>query len=447
MRVVGFLGFVVLLMFVSLGYSQVFVEEFDDTSNIQSASMNIANGVAEIGYPQVYGTPNWYNEWGNFAYYGGYFYVVWSDGRYDGQDQVFLTKIDTSGNVVFSTNVEVSIVGATNTYYEFALRPTVSVFDANNIYVSFLQFKNGKYYTYTTKWQDTATTLNLVWGKRVDNGFGDNISYTPIPWKLSSAVGANGELYLLQVWNRVGSGETSWISKILPDGTLVANWFSAGAPGRQQLTIFNSGSFIIAGEVIYLDGYIYVSGQHWIWSPSKDYGVGINKISTNDIYATLWGNGTNITTDRGIIYNNTRSLAPKVSMLTVDSNIYITFADQRNGNMDVFLVKINTNNGAREWTKTIVSSSYNEEYPSIYKDSVGNLYISYVEWSSGIPILKLAKVDKDTGNVLGTMSFDSLLSSGSSGFYLPKFFIDGSDDIYVFFKEDAGGSNVKLQDS
>lgn len=443
MRVVGFLGFVVLLMFVSLGYSQVFVEEFDDTSNIQSASMNIANGVAEIGYPQVYGTPNWYNEWGNFAYYGGYFYVVWSDGRYDGQDQVFLTKIDTSGNVVFSTNVEVSIVGATNTYYEFALRPTVSVFDANNIYVSFLQFKNGKYYTYTTKWQDTATTLNLVWGKRVDNGFGDNISYTPIPYKLASTVGASGELYLLQVWTSVGSGEASYISKILPDGTQY--WVSSGVPGTQYLTVFNSGTFIIGGEVIYSDGFIYVSGQHWIWSPSRDFGVGVNKISTNDTYSSVWGNGTNITTDRGIIYDYTRGFAPKVSMTLLNGSLYAAFSDQRNGSMDVFLSKVNTNTGVREWTRTISSGSARQDYPSISYDSSGNIYISYVDWVSGIPVLKICKVDKDTGNVLGTMSFESVLYANSEGFFLPKFFIDSSGGIYIFFGENGGSGKVRVK--
>ncbi len=437
------LALICFFVFQNVFYGIIFTEEFDNDAYIHSRSMELENGNVTIGYPDVFGDRYWYSEWGNFCYYNGYFYLVWSDVRYDGRNQVFLTKLDTSGNVIFITNVEVSIVGANNSYYDFATRPTISVYDANNIYVTFFQFKNGKYYSYTTKWQDTGNSLELVWSKRVDNGFGDNISYTPIPLKFSSTVDSNGNLYLLQVWRRVGSGEQSYISKILPDGTQY--WLISGLPGTQYLTTFNSGLFIIAGEVLYFDGYIYVSGQHWIWSPSRDFGVGVNKISTNDSYLSFWGNGTNITTDRGGIYNNTSGLAPKVSMVILNGYLYVAFSDQRNGDMDVFLSRISTNNGVRDWTKLISGGSLNQEYPSISYDSAGNIYVSYVDWASGIPMLKVSKVDKDTGNVLGTMTFESSLYSNTTGFYLPKFFIDSSGSIYIFFREDGGLGKIRVK--
>lgn len=441
-RLIWVLGFVVIGY---LGYSSfIFTEEFDDLSNVFSYTMSISNGVATIGYPDVHGWYNWNNEWGNYSYYNGYIYVVWSDRRYDGYTQIFLTKINTNGNIVFSTNIEISIIGVTNSYSEFAMRPTISVYDLDNIYVSFVLFKNSRYYSYTTKWRDTGATFELLWSKRVDNGVGDNISYTPIPVKLSSTVGPNGELYLLQVWFRSGSGDRSYISKILPDGTQY--WLSSGLPGTEYLTLLNGGAFIIGGEVIYSGGFVYVSGQHWIWSPDRDFGVGVNKISTNNTYSSSWGSGTNITTDRGIVYNNTMSFAPRVSMVVLGGSLYVTFADQRNGNMDIFLAKVNTNTGSREWTKPIATTSAREDYPSITYDSVGNLYISYVEWSTGIPLLRIAKVDKDTGNVLGVMSdFGGVLYNPSQGFILPKLFVDNSGAIYIMFKDDGGEGRVKLK--
>lgn len=442
--------FVVLGIFVvfnSLLYSITFTDEFFNMDNIYSTRMyfNSDSNRMEIGYPNVDGGNTWNNEWGNFSYYNGYFYIVWTDQRYSGENQIFLTKIDTNGNIIFSTNVEISMSGITNSNYsDFARIPTISVYDQNNIYVSFLQYKNGSYATYTTKWQDTGTSLSLVWSKRVDNGFGDLVSATPIPFKLSSTVGAYGELYLLQVWNRVGSGETSYISKILPDGTQY--WLSSGLPGTQFLTVFNSGIFIIAGEVLYLNGYVYVTGQHWIWSPNRDFGVGINKISTNDTYSASWGTGTNITYDRGTIYNITRGYAPKVSLTHYNGYLYVAYADQRNGNMDIFLAKVNTNDGSKVFNSTIVSSVYDDQYPMVSYDSLGNIYVSYVDTSTGIPILKLAKVDKDTGSVLGVMDFNSALYSGTTyGFYLPKFFIDDSGKIYIFFKEDGGSGRIRVK--
>ncbi|MEN2998378.1 MAG: T9SS type A sorting domain-containing protein [Brevinematia bacterium] len=424
--------------------SLIFTEEFDNTANIQRTTMTIINGVAEIGYPDVHGWVNWNNQWGDYAYYNGNFYIVWTDGRYDGQWQVFLTKINTNGSILFSTNVEVSMHAVTNSnYYNFARIPTISVYDSDHIYISFLQFLNGKYYTYTSRWRDLGSSLELIWSRRVDNGYGDNISYTPIPFKLSSAVGDSKELYLVQVWHRIGSGELSFVSKILPNGTQM--WLSPGSPGTQYLTVFNGGSFIIAGEAIYRDGFIYASGQHWIWSPNRDFGVGINKISTNDVYSAQWSTGTNITTDRGIILNYARHFAPKVSMTILGSSLYVALADQRNGDMDVFLAKVNTNNGAREWTKLISGGSGDQEYPSVSYDSVGNLYVSYVDRSSGIPILYLAKVDKDTGEVKGRMNFNSVLYANSGGFYLPDFYIDSIGAIYIFFKEDGGVGKVRVK--
>ncbi|MGC8869931.1 MAG: hypothetical protein ACP5PT_02405, partial [Brevinematia bacterium] len=436
-----------LIVFNGLLGAITFTDDFVDTSNIYSTSMffNSSLGRMEIGYPDVDGGTTWFNEWGDFAYYNGNFYIVWADRRYDGQNQVFLTKVNTNGSVIFSTNVEVSINGLTNSNYsDYARIPTIAVYDQNNIYISFFQYINGVYTTYTTKWQDIGSSLNLVWSKRVDNGFGDKISYTPVPFKIRSTVGANGELYLLQVWNRIGSGEYSFISKVLPDGTMY--WISAGYPGTQFLTVFNSGNFIIGGEVLYLDGYVYATGQHWIWSPSRDFGIGINKISTNDTYTASWGTGTNITYDRGVIYNYTREYAPKVSLIHYGGFIYITYSDLRNGTMDVFLAKINTNSGSRVFESTIASGSGNQEYSSVSFDNLGNIYVSYVDNSTGLPILKLAKVDKDTGSVLGTMTFESSLYSDTTyGFYLPKFFIDGSGSIYIFFKENGGSGKIKVK--
>jgi hypothetical protein len=435
------------LIIASFAFALDFTDEFDGDSYIQVRTTSITNSTNYIGYPDVDYSYPWYGEWGDVAYYGGYFYMVWVDRRYDGNNQVFLTKLDSYGNVVFSTNIEVSIVGTTNSYFEISTRPTISIFDANNIYIAYSLFRYGSYRVIVTKWQDTGSSLDLIWSRRADNGFGDQVSYTPVLFKLFSTVGANGELYLGQVWNRIGSGETSWISKINPDGTQY--WISGINPGTQYMTTFNSGTFIIAGEVIYDRGHIYVTGQHWIWSPSRDFGVGINKISTNNTYASLWGDGTNIS-DRGIVYDHTRGNAPKVDLtLGSGGDIFAVFSDKRNGNMDVFITRINTNTGAFVWSspsvRVVAGGAGNQECPSIVADSTGNVfYVSYIDNSSGVRVLKIAKVD-NAGNVLGTMTANEFVYSGTLGVVHPKIFVDSSGAIYVFLAESAGSGTGKIR--
>lgn len=449
--VVGFLRSIGVLAFVfvsGFGYSQLlFHEDFNDRANIIFSTANVSGGVLEVGYPDVDSGYQWSLEWGDFAFYGGNFYIVWADTRYEGYPQVFLTKMDQNGNILFSTNIEISMVATTNSnlYHRIAVRPTISVYDQNHVYVSFGYNFDNFYRVIVSRWQDTGSGFNLVWSRRADNGFGDNVSYTPILYKVSTAVDAGGNLYILQVWHRIGGGQTSHVSKITPDG-VNQYWVSGNSPGAMFLTAFNSGSFIIAGEVIYLDGFIYATGQHWFWSPVRDFGVGVNKISTNNAYTAHWGDGTNVS-GRGVIYNSMLNDAPKVDIAFFGGDLFIVFADRRNGNPDVFITRIRTNDGSFVWSppvRVVAGGSGRQEYPSVAFDEVGNIYVSFVETLGGLRRIKLARVDQ-SGVVQGIESLDSALYSPSYNIGQPKLYVTPSGERFIFFYEDGGVGRRKLK--
>ncbi|MCS7298762.1 MAG: FlgD immunoglobulin-like domain containing protein [Spirochaetia bacterium] len=431
-----------VLMFVFLSYhlyGQItFYEDFNTAANISSFTANLTNGTLEVGYPDVTSGYYWFQEWGDFAYYNGNFYIVWADRRYDGYSQVFLTKMDGNGNILFSTNIEISMIATTNSneYYNFAISPTISVYDNNHIYISFGYNFNNFYRTIASRWQDTGSSFSLVWSRRVDNNFGDQIDYTPILYKASSTVDNVGNLYLIQVWRRIGSGDTSWISKIDSSGNQY--WISGINPGTAFMTTF--GDFIIAGEVIYTNGFIYATGQHWIWSPSRDFGVGINRLSTNNTYSTSWGGGTNIS-GRGVVFDYMLHAAPKVDLVYLSGDLYIVFADRRNGNSDVFITRINTNTGFFVWSspsvRLVAGGSDVQEYPSIHYDGSGNLYVSYLATSGSGRSIRVAKVDQN-GSVLGDVSLDSALYNPTYNIGQPKLYVSPSGELFVFFYEDGG---------
>lgn len=438
-----------IFLFLSFyAYSQlVFNEDFSSGNNISGLTATLANGVLEVGYPDVNSGYAWYEEWGDVAYYNGNFYIVWADRRYDGYSQVFLTKMDTYGNILFSTNIEVSLTATSNSneYYKFAYIPTISIYDGNHIYVSFGYYSGAFYRTIATRWRDTGNSLELVWLRRADNNYGDQISYTPVLRKLSSTVDAQGNLYLLQVWIRLGDGDTSWISKIDTSGNQY--WTGGINPGTAFITTFNSGRFIIGGEVIYANGFIYATGQHWIWSPSRDFGVGVNKISTNNTYSASWGDGTNVS-GRGTVFAYMLGDAPKVDLAYLSGDLYIVFADKRNGNPDVFITKINTNTGAFVWSspsvRLVAGGSDVQEYPSIHYDGSGNIYVSYVATSGSGRRIRVAKIDQ-SGSVLGDVALDSALYNPTYNIGQPKLYVSSSGELFVFFYEDGGVGRRKVK--
>ncbi len=435
--------FLIILAFVICsGVSfaiSTFTEEFDTFNYISYMNLYWTNGYIDIGFAEPHVGYIWYNEWGDIEVFGGNVYVVWADRRYNGIPQIFLQKLSTSDlSYQSSTNIIISINPSNASFENSYVRPGIKVYDLSTIYIYYGALESGFCKAYLTRFSESGGNFNFQWLKRVDNGFGDNVSYTPIPFKLFGAIGANGELFLGQIWRRVGSGDTAWISKVMPTGDQY--WLNTGYPGTMYLTTFNGGSFIIAGEALYLNGFLYVSGQHWIWSPSRDFGVGVNKISTNNTYSASWGGGTNVS-DRGIIYDYTVGNSPRVSLAfdNSDGSLVVVFSDKRNGSMDVFITKVNTNTGAFIWSapsvRVVANGNGDQENPSVMFDNLGNILVLYVDYSPGYPSVKIAKVSRDNGEVLGIMTCDNAKYYSSSTVYHPKFRVLSDGSIILAFAE------------
>ncbi len=315
-----------------------FQDTFANSSYIESTTAYRSGGKLYIGYPDIYYPSRaWYYKWGDIAYYNGNIYVTWADDRYNGVYTVFVQKLSASdGTTSWSTNF---IVGEITNKTMF---PTISVFDSSHIYVGFRRDADGHSYLYSAKIDDSGASPVLSLYERLDNTLADNVHY--YPQKNESTVDAAGDFYVMTTWGYIGSGNYEDVYKA--DASLNGKW------GNGFRTI--NKIFTIANDIAYMDGYLYTSGEHWMWSPSRDEGSYSQKVSTNDSTSRQWGDYNDADgRDSLSSYYRWKGLHNSVAVDTNNNVIYYCWADHRNGDEDVFINKLDTSGNLISWSPSV----------------------------------------------------------------------------------------------
>ncbi len=113
----------------------------------------------------------------------------------------------------------------------------------------------------------------------------------------------------------------------------------------------------------------------------------------------------------------------------------VAWKDDRNGNTDIYLQILDTDGNRKLAADLQVSSSADSDYsPALAFDSLGNLYVTWVESALSQDIY-LSKFDQ-SGNLL---SGPIALKSSADQEYSPKIIFDDSDNLFLTYTKETGG--------
>jgi hypothetical protein len=311
--------------------------------------------------------------WPNLAMdSSGTLYLVWGDSR-NGSDDIYFAK-STNGGTTWSANTKVSDdSGSVN-----AWSPSLVVDSSDNLYVTWTDNRGGNWDNYFAKSINGGTT----WSTSVK--VNDDVSSTTNGRPSKLVIDNSGNLHL--VWSTANGGSdlysatstnggTTWSARVRINDVAGQVWLSS-PPG---LTVDDSGNLY----TIWNDNRDFVGKSHIYFSKSTDGGgtwsanvdASNNPNGTNTVYlmglvvdsngtlSAIWGDSRegdewNVyfarSTNGGanwnsaIRVNDNTTLAQYQVILAIDGNdnLYAAWADQRNGNFDIY------------------SSRWNNQYPS-----------------------------------------------------------------------------------
>ncbi len=409
-----------------------FTDTFADSSYIQSATAYRSGGNLNIGYPYIYYHNNrWYYKWGDMAYYNDSLYVTWADDRYDGVKTVFVQKLSAvDGSLQWTTNFVLGEI----TNETFA--PTVSVYDSSHVYVGFRRGAGGYARQYAARIDDSGASPTVSFYSQIDAGLSDNIHY--YPWKSSSTVDAVGNFYVYTTWGYIGSGDRNYIQRVRDTGSVDWGVF-------QPINKY----FSIGNELAYMDGNIYMAGEHWGWG-SKDDGSFAQKMATNSSASSLWGSYKDID-GRDTIVGIMRYYGAR-NAVAVDTNnnvVYFAWSDRRSGNNDIYMTKRDTSGNAINWSPAeqgVISGAGDQESVNLSVLPSGDILMLYVDRGDSYK-LKMGKVNRDDGSYSALTtgdSVDSMRPTTSYQPYNPIMVFASSNQIYIAFETSYSYDQVRV---
>jgi len=293
-----------------------------------------------------------------------YIYVVWNDDRNGNQD-IYFSKINSSGNQEWGEGkkVDTQAESADQTIPQIIINAS-STFE----YII---------------WQDSRNDVNDIYAQK----------FTP-----------------------AGNGVWASEKRINTDATTATQ----GMPKIQIDTMIIEGN-----ENLYFAWYD-------------------NRNSNNDIFSqkynqdgnNVWANDTRINTDA----TTTEQMNPDF-VISNDNYLYYTWQDARFGNYDIFSQKYDTN-GAKIWANDVrINSDIGEssqDVPAIIEDNSNNFYIVWEDNRYGNSDIFMQKIDSD-GNKL--IEFDTRINQTNSNEQgNPDIFINKNGFLTVTWQDNNGGN-------
>lgn len=355
----------------------------------------------------------------------GFIYIVWQDerGGGSGKAKIYAQKYDSNGNAQWpnpGAPVDQSISTANDTVI-----PDILVDSAGNLYISWHDDSVGDKEAYLVK-RDSNDGSD-VWGaeKKINTlADSDNQSHPRI------ALSENfGNATTTVVWQDDRNGDWDAYMQIfdedgdkhmLPEVRINSNTISDGTDQYDPVVAINSADEICVA---------------WADNRNGNYDIYAAKFDMNG--NILWADKL-INTDGGA----TDQYSPDIAIDSTD-NIYITWADDRDGDPNIYAAKLDAD-GITQWAsdniKINTDSGIDAQYsPSIAITSTDILYIVWTDLRNGDKDIYAQKYNSD-GVAQWTEDLRINIDTTASNQYNPDIIINpATDEPYASWQGDQNG--------
>jgi len=309
---------------------------------IRNWKINTDSGSADQASPTLASDPN------------GNFYFAWNDDRQSGNNRVYAQKYNSSLVKQWSGDLRISNANK-------QLNASMAGDDSGNTYIA---------------WNDDSSGNQDVYVIKVGSTGGN-------PWNGSKKVNTNS-----------GSSD-----QILPN-------------------------VVRDGANLYISWTDYRNGNADIY---------LHKIDTNKNY--VWGNEIKVNSDVG----NTNQISSRATVL--NNNVYLTWTDYRDGNADIYLQKISPA-GTKLWTEDLKvnsgSTATDQISPALANDG-SNIYLAWADSRDGSPAVYMQKI-----NPSGTKLWLDDIKASEAGDAIaatPTIAVSSEPKIYLAWIDNRNGNS------
>ncbi|UCE74295.1 MAG: exo-alpha-sialidase [Methanomassiliicoccales archaeon] len=284
----------------------------------------------------------------------GIIYIAWTDNR-NGNYNIFFAKSTNGGNT-FSANKRVDDDDIADAgQYE----PSLAVDSGGNIYIAWMDNRNGNYDIYFTKSTDGGNTFSA--DKKINDDVGSAYQSSP-----SIAVDGAGNIYITWRDNR-NSDSDIYFANSMNGG----NTFS----GNKRVIDDVSGAHQTAPSIA-VDS---ASNIYIVWEDKRN--------GNYDIYFAKSTNGGNTFSVNKKVNDDSGNEKQRNPSIAIEGmgNIYIVWTDMRNGDSDIYFTCSNDGGNSFSFNKRVnddvVNAKQNE--PSVALDGTGNIFIAWEDKRNG----------------------------------------------------------------
>lgn len=355
----------------------------------------------------------------------GFIYIVWQDerGGGSGKAKIYAQKYDSNSNAQWpnpGAPVDQNISTANNTVI-----PDILVDSAGNLYISWHDDSIGNKEAYLVK-RDSADGSDLWGAEKKINTLADSNNQSNPRIALSENF---GNATTTVVWQDDRNGDWDVYMQIfdeggnklmLPEVRINSNAISDGADQYDPVVAINSADEIFVA---------------WTDNRNGNYDIYTAKFNMNG--NVIWADKL-INTDGGA----TDQYSPDIAIDSAD-NIYITWADDRDGDSNIYAAKLDAG-GATQWIpdniKINTDSGADTQYsPSIAITSTDILYIVWTDLRNGDKDIYAQKYNSN-GVAQWTEDLRVNIDTTLSNQYNPDIIIDPStDEPYTSWQGDQNG--------
>jgi hypothetical protein len=319
------------------------------------------------------------------------------------------------GDPPFSSNIMVNSDSSSSRQEN----PTMAVDSSGRIFVAWQDDRNGHLDIYFANSLDSGLTWTSE--KRINSDSGSSDQYLP-----SLTTDSLGNLFL--VWEDFRNGD--WDIYYAKSNDLGATWTDPNVRVNTD-----------SGDDTQFDPTITVDSAGNIYAAWEDFRNG-----NWDIYFACSTDGGATWSDPNIKINSDDGTDSQTNpSIAVDSSgaIYVTWQDNRNGDLDIFFAK--SLDGGGTWTnpnKKINTDNSNEiqRNPSLFVDSSGFIYLAWQDYRNSNADIYFAK-STDGGETWTNPNIKVNTDNGTHGQFNPSIVVDHAQNIFLTWQDNR---NVDL---